>query len=469
MRKTMYKVLMAAAASFTFSATVLPASISWVQAAEQQQLTEEDLAILQDVYNTIQSQYIEEVDKKQLLEGALKGMVSAVGDPYSEYFDAEQAEAFEEDISASFEGIGVQFAIKNGKPVIISPIDDTPADRAGLLPNDVILKADDTDLIDKTTNEIVKLIRGPKGSEIKLSIQRGSQIFDVTLVRDTIPVHSVIGELDKENAEIGYVRITQFAEKTSDELSAKIKELREQGAKRFIFDLRSNPGGLLDQALKITNMFSKDGDVLMQVEERGQEPHKYTANPLFGLFKVTEPYVFLINEGSASASEILAAVVAENTDAELVGVTTFGKGTVQNVTNQTSLGELKLTIAKWLTPNGTWVHEKGVEPTVVVEQQAVARAIQLDTAIELKKGQSSDYVASLALILQALGYEVQSENYFDDEMEAAVKQFQEANQLEANGIVTGDTVQLLTDKIREYLEKNDVQYQKAKEIVLKAE
>ncbi|MDO4432277.1 MAG: S41 family peptidase [Aerococcaceae bacterium] len=434
-----------------------------------EELTQEDLQLLQDVYNSIQSNYIEEVDKKTLLEGALKGMVNSVGDQYSEYFDAETAASFEEDMSASFEGIGVQFAIKNGEPVVISPIDGTPASKAGLQPNDVFVKVGDELLKDKTSQEVVKLIRGPKGSEVTLTIRRGESLFDVTLVRDTIPNHSVTGELDKENAEIGYVKITQFAQETAKELQETIQSLREKGAKRFIFDVRSNPGGLLDQAMKITNMFSEDGDVMMQVQERSGDAQKYYANGLFGTFKVTEPYVVLIDDGSASASEIFAAVVSENTDNPLVGVKTFGKGTVQNITNQSELGELKLTIAKWLTPNGEWIHEKGIEPDVVVERLPVEKAVLLDTKAELKKGQSTETTASLALMLNTLGYTVKSDSYFDDEMEAQVKAFQKANGFEETGVVTGETAQKLMDDVRAYVTENDVQYQKAKELVLKAE
>ena len=431
------------------------------------ELTTEDIQIIQDVYNSIQQQYIHEIDKKTLLEGALKGMVTSIGDPYSEYLNAEESQAFEEDISSSFEGIGVQFSIRNGKVVVISPIDGTPAAKAGIQPNDIFLKADDTELTESmTTKDIVKLIRGPKGSEIKITIQRGDSVFDVKLIRDTIPVYSVTGTIDEENAEIGNIRITQFAENTAGELETKIKELREKGAKKFIFDLRSNPGGLLDQALRVANMFVEDGATIMQVEERNQPVDKYYANPLYGTLKIKESYIMLINDGSASASEILAAAVSENTDSKLVGIKTFGKGTVQTVANQSELGELKLTIAKWLTPSGTWVHDNGISPDVEVDSHPAAKVILLDTTVELKKGQSSDFVESLATMMQAIGYDVTLGNYFDDKLEAAVKQFQKDNKLEETGIVMGDTAQLIMDKTREFVEGNDIQYKAARDILL---
>ena len=286
------------------------------------------------------------------------------------------------------------------------------------------------------------------------------------LIRDTIPVYSVTGTIDEENAEIGNIRITQFAENTAGELETKIKELREKGAKKFIFDLRSNPGGLLDQALRVANMFVEDGATIMQVEERNQPVDKYYANPLYGTLKIKEPYIMLINDGSASASEILAAAVSENTDSKLVGIKTFGKGTVQTVANQSELGELKLTIAKWLTPNGTWVHDNGIAPDVEVDSHPAAKVILLDTTVELKKGQSSDFVESLATMMQAIGYDVTLGNYFDDKLEAAVKQFQKDNKLEETGIVMGDTAQLIMDKTREFVEGNDIQYKAARDILL---
>lgn len=436
--------------------------------AEENRLSDEDLQAIKEVYDSIQVNYIEEVDKTTLLTGALKGMVDAIGDPYSEYFDAEQSTSFEEDFQDSFEGIGVQFMMENGRVTVISPIDGTPAGEGGILPNDIILEADGTELTDMNTNDVVKLIRGPKGSDVNLLIQRNNSTFEVVLTRDTIPNITVTGELDATEATIGHIKISQFADNTYQELVEVVTDLREQGAKSLVFDLRMNPGGLLDAALKIGNMFIEDGQMIMQISERNADAAiEFVGDErAYGSFKITEPYVVLIDGGSASASEILAATVQENTDSKLIGQTSFGKGTVQTILNQSDLGEVKLTSAKWLTPSGNWIHDVGIEPDMLVEELPVASSLLMNSNETLEMGVSNEFVNSLSLMLNALGFEVASENYFDEEMETAVKAFQEANKLEADGKVTGETAHTLNRLVREYLKVNDPQYDAAIEALL---
>jgi len=438
--------------------------------SEENQLTDEDLQALKEVYDSIQINYIEDVSKADLLTGALKGMVDAIGDPFSEYLNAEESTSFEEDFQDSFEGIGVQFMMENGRVTVISPIDGTPAGEAGILPNDIILEADGVELTDMNTNEVVNLIRGPKDSEVVLLIQRNNSTFEVTLVRATIPNITVTGEIDKTESTVGHIKISQFADNTYNELVETISELRKEGAKSLIIDLRMNPGGLLDSALDIGNMFLEDGDMIMQISERNaDEASKFTANErAFGSFKITEPYVLLIDEGSASASEIVAAAVQENTDAKLIGQTSFGKGTIQTILNPSDLGELKLTSAKWLTPSGNWIHDVGIEPDITVENLPVASSLLMNSNETLSLGVSNEFVESLALMLNALGYEVKSENFFDEEMEAAVKEFQAANDLEVDGQVTGETAHALNRLVREYLAENDPQYQEAVKLLVGA-
>lgn len=438
--------------------------------AEENRLTDDDLKVIKEVYNSIQVNYIEEVSKTDLLTGALKGLVDAVGDPYSEYLNAEESTSFEEDFQDSFEGIGVQFMMENGRVTVISPIDGTPAGEAGLLPNDIILEADDVDLTDMNTNEVVKLIRGPKDSEVKLLIQRNNSTFEVTLIRATIPNISVTGELDKDHPEIGHIKISQFADHTYDELVESVQDLRNQGATSLIIDLRMNPGGLLDSALNIGNMFLEDGEMIMQISERNSDENaEFLANErAFGSFKITEPFTILIDEGSASASEILAAAVQENTDAKLIGQTSFGKGTVQTILNPTDLGELKLTSAKWLTPSGNWIHDVGIEPEILVDDSPVASSLLMNSNETLELGISNEFVESLSLMLNALGYEVASENYFDEAMVEAVKAFQTDVDLEADGKVTGDTAHALNRLVREHLKENDPQYDAAIELLLES-
>ena len=308
---------------------------------------------LQAVYETILNNYIEEVDENTLVEGALKGMVHAIDDPYSQYLNVEESDSLDETISASFEGIGAEVTTLNDQIVIVSPIKGSPAEKEGLLPNDIVLEADGVSLSGMTTTEAVALIRGEKGSIVQLEIQRGKQIFTVDIKRDTIPIETVTYKMDEDHSDIGIIQIHSFSKPTYDEIVEGVNELRDQGATQFVFDFRGNPGGLLDQALKISNMFVEDGKTIVQTEEKGSPAQSIQANNKeYGTFKVTEPVVLLVDQGSASASEIVAGALKESASIPLVGTKTFGKGTVQSIYPLNSSSELKLTIAKWLTPDG---------------------------------------------------------------------------------------------------------------------
>lgn len=239
---------------------------------DESPLEDEDFKLIEDVYNSILDNYIEDVNKEALLQGALDGMVRSLGDPYSEYLDSDESAQFDETIEGSFTGIGVQIMTQNGLVTIISPIADTPADKAGLRANDIILEADGVSLTDMNSNEVVKHIRGEIGTKVNLKIQRGSSTFEVEVERAEIPLISVESKLDENEPTIGYVQITQFASTTADEIEEAVSQLRKDGAKRFIFDLRNNPGGLLDQAIIISNMFLKDGDIIVQMQEQDKEP-----------------------------------------------------------------------------------------------------------------------------------------------------------------------------------------------------
>ena len=441
--------------------------LSPVTSLAAETLTAEQIQQLNDVYQAIQEGYIEDVDANQLFEGALKGMVNAIGDPYSEYFNAAEMNDFNDSLDDSFEGIGVQFHMKDDEPVVVSAIEGTPAAEVGLLPNDVLVSADGVELKGKSTNEIVSLIRGEKGTEVTLEIRRGDVTFEQKIIRDTIPVYSVISEMDAEDKTIAHIKITQFATNTYDELVTAIQKAKDEGATRFIFDVRQDPGGLLDQALKICNIFVQDGDVMMKTQERGKDPQQYSANSkIYGDFKMTDPYVLLIDGGSASASEILTANIKENTETPIIGETTFGKGTVQTTMIPSEYGELKLTIAKWLTPTGEWIHESGIEPTEVVEPLAIAKSYAVNASEKLVKDESNDDVKNLITILQGLGYTVEAESTYNDSVVAAVKQFQKEYQLTEDGVLTSETASKLNEVSREYVQKNDMQYKRAKEILL---
>ncbi|MCM3512631.1 S41 family peptidase [Carnobacterium inhibens] len=423
----------------------------------------EDFEKIQAVYDTLMSDYYQGVEGETLIEGAITGMTESVGDPYTQYLNVEESSSLNESISASFEGIGAEVMKQGDNVMIVSPIAGSPAEKAGLQPNDIIVKVDEQELSGMSLNEAVSYIRGEKGSEVVLTIKRGETTFEVTLVRDTIPVETVLYQLDKENPTIGSITITSFSSPTYEDLVMAIEDLREQGATSFVFDVRQNPGGLLNAGLSISNLFLENGDIILQTQEKDQEPVSIVADDkTMGSFKVTEPSVLLVDEGSASASEILAGAVSESGNVKLIGTKTFGKGTVQNVATFDDSSELKLTIAKWLTPSGEWIHEKGITPDIEVSLPEYANLLLIDSSKTYQLGDVSAEVENLEKVLDALGYSVEdTDGYFDESTQEAVKEFQTDTKLTVDGKVTGETSTQLVESLRKLIDENDTQYEAA--------
>lgn len=430
-----------------------------------------DYTKFETVYNTLMTQYYQEVDGQQLMEGALSGMTEAVGDPYTEYLNISDSAQLNESIDASFEGIGAEVQKQGDYIMIVSPIAGSPAEAAGLMPNDLILKADEQELTGLPLNEAVSYIRGEKGTQVVLTIQRGDNTFEVTVTRDTIPVETVIYNLDENDSSVGYIGITNFSTPTYDELVTAVEDLRTQGATSFVVDVRQNPGGLLQSAIDISNMFLEDGNVILQTEERDQPAVPIVADDAAqGDFQITEPVVVLVDGGSASASEILAAALRQSADVPIVGASTFGKGTVQSVLPFQDNSELKLTIGKWLTPNGDWINEKGIEPDVVAELPDYANLLMINSSETYQVGDVSAEVENLEKVIDALGYDVGSaDGNYDETTQQAVESFQADQNLTTDGIVTDETAIALITELRTLIEENDTQYEEAVEVLQQAD
>lgn len=422
-----------------------------------------DLATVNKLYTILQSSYYEEIDPEVLVEGALDGMAGAVGDPYTEYLDQVESTSFEEDVSGSFQGIGAE-VMKDGEFVrIVSPIANSPAEEAGLQPNDLIVEIDGESVAELPLNEAVSLIRGPEDSEVELLIQRGEEQFTISLTRATIPIETVFYEVDENDSSIGYVNIVNFNMPTYEETVTAIQELESQGVEKIVFDVRGNPGGLLTTALQVSNIFVPNGEPLMMSEYReDEEPTVYEASEEYGDFKYEGEAVLLVDEGSASASEILAGAM-RSVGIPIYGQTTFGKGTVQSVIELGEDDEVKFTSGKWLTADGNWINEEGIEPDVAVELPSYASLFIINPTTTYEEGQTSAEVNNLKSILSALGYEVSDNETYDQSVIDAVESFQAENDLEVNGVVTGDTARLLTESLRTMIEENDTQYDAAVE------
>lgn len=418
---------------------------------------------LYNAFDTIQDNYFKEVDEKKLVNGAIDGMLQSLDDPYSDYMNEEEASSFHESISSSFEGIGAEIQEKDGFIIIVSPLKGSPAEKAGLKPNDKVVSVDGKNIQGMGSTEAVLLIRGEKGTTVKLVVQRPgvSEPLNFSIVRDTIPIETVYGDMVTDT--IAKVQITTFSENTSTELIAILNDLQSKGMKGLILDLRQNPGGLLNQAVAISSLFVPEGKVLFKVEDRDgnieEVKSEQKENPDI-------PLVVIIDKGSASASEILAGAVSESANVPLVGEKSFGKGTVQRAQDFSDGSNMKYTTEKWLTPEGNWIHEKGIVPDYEVAMPEYANISYVDPEQELKLSVASTQVKAAQQMLKALGIDPgRVDGYFDEATQKAVIEFQKQQNIEQTGILKGESTILLMEKLRDLIKANDPQVQKAVELL----
>ncbi|PKR78002.1 peptidase S41 [Halalkalibacillus sediminis] len=424
---------------------------------------EYDLSTVEETLQLIEKNYVKDVDKEELLEGAVEGMVNKLEDPYSEYMDPETTEQFNSQLESSFEGIGAEVTKREGYITIIAPLKDAPAEEVGLRPNDRVIEVDGESLEGYTVYEAVSLIRGEKGTDVTLTIDRpgDDEPFEVTITRDTIPLKTVYSEVEEQNGQnVGVLQIRSFGEGTAEEFKEKLTKLEEEeNIEGLIIDVRGNPGGLFSAVEAILGNFMNDDEPYVQTAREGADPEGYYVN---GSEK-DYPISVLVNEGSASASEILAAALKEVGGYDIVGQTTFGKGTVQQ-TLPLGDGMLKVTVLNWLSPEGNQINEVGVEPTIEVEQPEFFYLSLIQAEEELALDSNGKEVEKLQVMLEGLGYEPgRTDGYFDEGTEQAVEEFQEANGLDTTGVLDEDTENKLEEMILEEVNdsSNDKQLQEA--------
>lgn len=323
-------------------------------------ISDNSLAPLKETYKALQSNYDGKLDDKTLIEGASRGMVESVGDPYTVFFDKKEAAQFSKDLNGSFSGIGAEIGKKDSSLIVISTLDSNPAQKAGLLSNDIIAKVNGDETTGWSVDKTVSKIRGEKGTTVKLTVIRGEQTIDFNIVRDSITDPSV---KTKEKGDVGVIRISRFGDDTA-ELTRKAAE-KFQDKKAIIIDLRGNGGGYLDAAKEISSLWL-DADQTVVTERSGGEVKSTLKAEGDNILKGKKTIV-LIDGGSASASEILAGALQDTGAATIVGVQSYGKGSVQDVIKLRGGAELKVTIARWYTPNGKNINKKGITPDVVIE------------------------------------------------------------------------------------------------------
>lgn len=350
-----------------------------------------DFSLFWDAYDTLHQNFIspEKINDQSVIYGAISGMTQSLQDPYTAFFDPKHAKLFQEDLAGSFDGIGMEVAIKKDQLTVVAPLKGTPSDIAGIKPGDQIIKINGESTQDISTEEAVNLIRGKKGTSVTLTIFREGwrDTKDFTITRDTIKIPSIEWELKDGN--VAYLHMYQFDQTLSSDFKKTAFEILKSPAKKIVLDLRNNPGGYLQVAQEIAGWFLTQGQVVV-VEDfgKGKEKQVYKAegNGNFANY----PMVVLINKGSASASEILAGALRDNRNIKLIGEKSFGKGSVQEVIElQDGASFLKVTIAKWLTPKGSFISEVGLTPDIKVELTdddiASKKDPQLQKALEIIK------------------------------------------------------------------------------------
>lgn len=353
-----------------------------------------DFSLFWKVWDLLKDKYVDagKLDAKNLFYGAIKGMLQATGDPYTTFFTAEENKQFNEDITGNFEGIGAELGIKNGILTVIAPLNGTPSERAGLRSGDKIIKINGKNAAEMNIEEAVNNIRGPKGSTVTLTIFReGSKdTQEIAIERDNISVKSVT--IEWKNNNIGYIKITRFGDDTSREFMSVMSQVKNKKANGIILDLRNNPGGYLDASIDMASKLLPKDKVVV-IEENGDKSQKkmYTRG---GDIASEIETVVLINEGSASASEILSGALKDNrSNVTLIGKKSFGKGSVQEFIDLPQDTAVKITVARWLTPNGTQINEQGITPdkevSLTEDDYNNNRDPQLDAALQIFKDKIS--------------------------------------------------------------------------------
>ncbi len=361
----------------------------------------------------VQQYYVEPVGAKeidQMLDGATSGLVASVNDPYTVYFSPEEYQAWMEETSGQYTGVGMVVEYVKPYVTVVAPFPNTPAAKAGIRSGDKIVKVDGKDVVGVDVDIVANMIKGPEGTPVTITIVRDDgQPFDVQLVRAVIHIPTV--DQAMLTPEIGYVRLYQFSEGAAQEMSKAIASLKASGAKGIIFDLRQNPGGLLSEAIPVAGLFIPDGPVMRRVSRGGAEVTYYTCNDQISESPCTTttsqglgmPYVVLVDGGSASASEIVSGAIHDRGNGVLVGTKTFGKGSVQNLWPLPGGGGVKITTSRYLTPNGNAVDKVGITPDVTVQQGTVAPGQPSINLEDPKDPRNLQLIKAIQILQQKLG------------------------------------------------------------------
>ncbi len=422
---------------------------------------------LQMSYDRIMEDYLDGADPNQLISGAAEGMVASLKDPYSHYMIGEKGEAYTQSYEGQFYGIGAEMRQEEGQFIINSVIKDTPAERGGVLPGDIVMEVDDKSVSGMSFQDLLGLVRGKEGTPITLTLNRvgEKQPLEIAMKRAAIPVHTVTSEMLEGG--IGHVTISRFAENTAVEFQAALDSLQaKEPLKGLLLDLRSNPGGLLQPTIDIASiLIPKDKTILDVVYKNERKKVRFVSHQEK---EWTIPIAVLVNGQSASASEVLAAALKESAGATVIGEKTYGKGVVQAFRQFQDGSVLSLTEAQWKTPGGAWINKEGVHPDHAVALPAYANIRPLALGAQMKLGSHGEDVKTLQVMLKELGYMTAAETgIFEETTEQALRQFQSAEKIEVTGQFNDKTGYRLLELLRAKLNKEDTQILKGIDVLKK--
>ena len=423
---------------------------------------------LKDIIQYIQENYAGEVSEEAMMEGAYKGLFEAL-DPYSKYFTPEELAVFDQMSSGTYSGIGATIGIENNQMTIIDLIERGPALKAGLKPGDAILTIDDKEAKISAFENSINMLLGKPGTKVKLSIKRSEvkEILVFNITREVIHLPSVKARITEDN--IGYIQIIEFNEKVSEEVEKILADFEQKKVKGIILDLRNNPGGLIDESVNVADFFVPKGQVV-KIVFKNKSYQTYSAMKE----NIKKPLVVLINEGSASASEIVAGAIQDTKTGTIIGTQSYGKGTVQSIAPISNGGGIKLTIAKYLTPNGRVIDGVGIKPDIIINNYNKLDFSKLNNfvpMIEEKTAETGDKglnVYGAQQRLQWIGYiDVKASGIMDEATVEALKKLQTATSLTASGILDGETILKLEEQVVQMMKDSveDLQLKKAIEVI----
>lgn len=432
--------------------------------------------IIDEAYEIIKERGVYPVEGKLLIEGALRGMTDVIGDPYSTYLTKDEAAAHKESLASERVGIGAELTRSNGKFIIVAPVKSSPADKAGLRPYDEIVRIDGEALAEDTLQDVVRRIRGKEGTAVSMTIYRPelNKHLELSVVREKMAVTTVTGSvIEEKERKVGYISITTFGEETEKEWSVVTNDLLDKGAEALVIDVRGNPGGYLMSVGNILGSILAEDTIYAFLQDVDGSLEPLTAGPSENveydekLKKI--PLVLLQDKGSASASEMLSGAIKDLKRGYIAGTESFGKGTVQETIHLTNGGNVKLSTAKWLTPNEKWIHGKGVETDIEVKQDGLFdEHIRLVT-MEYKEGSFADDIAYGQRLLKGLGYSVdRDDGYFDDVTVSAVEKFRKDAKVEKGSEMDRVFFLTLKDQVEAFRKdrENDNQLQMALDYIL---